>query len=138
MKNMQRCIFFSVVLFLLTALASLKEDFMATTQERKKIFLIDGSGFLYRAYYGLRPLYTPQGIPVQAVYSFCRIIKKLINKFHPQHIALVWDSKGPTVRHELFPAYKSTRQEPPSDLFEQKKYIQQFAEQRDRLSHILV
>ena len=106
-----------------------KKDFrVAKPETNKAIILIDGSGFLYRAYYGLRPLHTPQGIPVQAVYSFCRMIKKIITTFQPEHIALVWDSKGKTVRHELFPAYKATRQAPPSDLFEQKQYIQQFAE----------
>lgn len=94
----------------------------------KKIILIDGSGFLYRAYYGLRPLHTIQGIPVQAVYSFCRMMKKIADTFNPSSMALVWDSKGATTRHELYPAYKATRQAPPSDLFEQKKYIQQFAD----------
>ena len=94
----------------------------------KTVFLIDGSSFLYRAYYGLRPLHTPKGEPVQAVYSFCRMIKKLIKTFSPSYIALVWDSKGPTVRHAMYPEYKATRQAPPSDLFEQKKYIVQFAE----------
>jgi DNA polymerase I len=95
---------------------------------KKTVVLIDGSGFLYRAYYGLRPLHTIQGIPVQAVYSFCRMIKKVADTFNPAFMALVWDSKGATTRHEMFPAYKATRQAPPSDLFEQKKYIQQFAD----------
>lgn len=92
------------------------------------LFLIDGSSFLYRAYYGTRPLHTPQGIPVQAVYSFCRMIKKLITLFNPDYIAVVWDSKGPTTRHQMYADYKATRQAPPSDLFEQKKYIVQFAQ----------
>jgi len=94
---------------------------------KKTIFLIDGSSFLYRAYYSLRPLHTPNGIPVQAVYSFCRMIKKLITTFNPQYIALVWDSKGKTTRHEVFKDYKATRQAPPSDLFDQKEYIVKFA-----------
>lgn len=93
---------------------------------KKAIFLIDGSSFLYRAYYGLRPLHTLDGRSVQAVYSFCRMIKKLIDTFDPHHIAIIWDTKGKTFRHEQFPAYKATRQAAPSDLFEQKKYIQEF------------
>ncbi len=95
---------------------------------KKTVFLIDGSSFLYRAYYGIRPLHTPQGVPVQAVYSFCRMIKKLIDTFKPEHIAIVWDSKGKTTRHELFAEYKATRQAPPSDIFVQKEYIIQFAD----------
>jgi DNA polymerase-1 len=96
--------------------------------DKNTLFLIDGSSFLYRAYYGLRPLHTPQGNPVQAVYGFCRMIKKLMEKFDPQQIVLVWDSKGKTERHEIFSEYKSTRQAPPSDLFEQKELIIQFAD----------
>lgn len=94
---------------------------------KNTLFLIDGSSFLYRAYYGLRPLHTLDGQPVQAVYGFCRMIKKIIDQFQPEHLALVWDSKGPTERHEMFPEYKATRQDPPSDLFEQKEYIIDFA-----------
>lgn len=89
----------------------------------KTIFLIDGSSFLYRAYYGVRPLHTSKGVPVQAVYSFCRMIKKLIDTFHPKYLGIVWDSRGKTTRHEMYPAYKATRQAPPADIFEQKEYI---------------
>ena len=86
----------------------------------KKLFLIDGSSFLYRAYYGLQPLHTASGKTVQAVYGFCRMIKKLADSLKPEHMILVWDSKGKTLRHEIFDQYKATRQAPPSDLFEQK------------------
>ncbi len=95
---------------------------------KKTVFLIDGSSFLYRAYYGLRPMHTPQGAPVQAVFGFCRMIKKLIDTFKPEYCALVWDSKGKTTRHEVYEAYKATRQAPPSDLFEQKELITEFAD----------
>lgn len=94
----------------------------------KDLIIIDGSSFLYRAYYGLRPLHTAQGIPVQAVYGFSRMIKKLIDTFVPHHMVLVWDSKGKTKRHEIFSGYKETRQAPPSDLFVQKEYILKIAE----------
>jgi DNA polymerase-1 len=95
---------------------------------KKSLFLIDGSSFLYRAYYGLQPLHTADGKPVQAVYGFCRMIKNLVEKFAPQNMVLVWDSKGKTKRHEIYEAYKATRQAPPSDLFEQKELIQEFAQ----------
>ncbi len=94
---------------------------------KKTIFIIDGSSVLYRAYYSLRSLHTPDGTPIQAVYSFCRMIKKLINMFEPEYILLVWDSKGKTTRHEVYEEYKATRQPPPSDLFDQKEYIVEFA-----------
>jgi DNA polymerase-1 len=97
-------------------------------QDKKPLMIIDGSGFLYRAYYGMRPLHTSKGVPVQAVYSFCRMIGKLIDQFKADHVALVWDSKGKTTRHEIYPAYKATRQEAPSDLSQQKELIMQFAD----------
>ena len=93
---------------------------------KSPIFIIDGSSFLYRAYYGMRPLQTSTGIGVQAVYSFCRMIRKLIKDFDIQHIVIVWDSKGKNIRHEIFPEYKATRQQAPLDLFEQKELILQF------------
>ena len=105
-----------------------KNIYSAMFDPAKTIYLIDGSSFLYRAYYGLRPLHTPQGVPVQAVFSFCRMIKHLIDQFNPCFMALVWDSRGKTLRHEIYPAYKATRQAPPSDLFDQKQLIMKFAD----------
>lgn len=95
-------------------------------EKKSPLYLIDGSGFLYRAYYGVRPLYTTKGVPVGAVYSFCRMIKKLIEKFGLAHVAVVWDSPGKTTRQDIYPEYKATRQAPPSDLFAQKEHIVKF------------
>lgn len=95
---------------------------------KNTLFIIDGSSFLYRAYYGLKPLHSHDGKPIQAVYGFCRMIKKLIDMFNPEQCILVWDSKGKTTRHEMYDQYKATRQAPPSDLFEQKELIIQFAD----------
>lgn len=95
---------------------------------KKTVYLIDGSSFLYRAYYGVRPLHTAKGVPVQAVYSFIRMIKKLMETFKPEYIAIVWDSRGKTTRHHMYQEYKATRQAPPSDIFEQKEYIVKFAD----------
>lgn len=94
----------------------------------KTVYLIDGSSFLYRAYYAIRPMHSPTGEPTQAIFGFCRMIKKLIDTFKPQYCALVWDSKGKTTRHEVYEEYKATRQAPPSDLFEQKERIIEFAD----------
>lgn len=99
-----------------------------TFDQQKTLVLIDGSSFLYRAYYGTRPLHTSKGSPVNAVYGFCRMIKKLIDSIGSEHMVLVWDSKGKTTRHEMYEDYKATRQAPPSDLFTQKEYIMQFAD----------
>lgn len=108
-----------------------KDVLMSSSKQfdpKKTIYIFDGSSFLYRAYYGLRPLHAPNGMAVQAVYSFCRMLKKLIDECNMQYVAIVWDSKGKTTRHELYPEYKATRQAPPSDIFDQKEYILQFAD----------
>lgn len=97
-------------------------------QTKDAVFIIDGSSFLYRAYYSIRPLTTRTGTPVNAVYGFCRMIKKLMDTHNPSSMVLVWDSKGPTVRHELYEPYKNTRQAAPSDLMQQKELIKEFAE----------
>ena len=94
----------------------------------KTIFLIDGSSFLYRAYYSLPPLHDIHGQPVQIVYGFCRMMKKLINEFNPAYCAVIWDPgrQVPTVRHELSKEYKAQRQSSPLDLTEQKKLVKEF------------
>ncbi|MBI2353211.1 DNA polymerase I [Candidatus Dependentiae bacterium] len=94
----------------------------------KAVFLIDGSSFLYRAYYALKPLHTSGGVTVQAVYGFCRMIKKLIDQYQIERMVVVWDSKEQTDRQKFYPQYKKTRQAMPSDLFIQKEYIQKFCD----------
>ncbi|MBY0110316.1 MAG: DNA polymerase I [Candidatus Babeliaceae bacterium] len=96
---------------------------------KKTVYLIDGSSFLYRAFYALKPMVSPSGTHIGAVYGFCRMVKKVIDTFNPEYLALVWDSKGPTQRHELYSQYKETRQAAPMHLFDQKFIIQEFAQQ---------
>ena len=101
---------------------------MSEINKKQAVYIIDGSSFLYRAFYSIRELTTKSGTPVNAVYGFCRMIKKLIEEHQPSHLVLVWDSPGKTVRHELYDGYKSTRQAAPNALFEQKSLIKQFAD----------
>lgn len=101
---------------------------MRNIDTKKTLFVIDGSSFLYRAYYGLRPLHTKTGEPVQAVYAFCRMLYKFIYTMGVEHIVIAWDSKEKTTRHALFPDYKATRQAAPTDIFQQKDRIMEFAD----------
>lgn len=91
------------------------------------VFIIDGSSFLYRAFYSIPPLTTSQGLSVGAVYGFCRMIKRLIDTYNPNNMILVWDSPGKTERHEIYQDYKKLRQKAPSDLAQQKNLIKEFA-----------
>jgi DNA polymerase-1 len=94
----------------------------------KTIFIIDGSSFLYRAYYAIRPMHTSTGQPIQGVFGFCRMLNTLFKEYKPPYAVLVWDSKGATLRHEIYEEYKATRQSAPSDLPAQKELIKEFAE----------
>lgn len=95
---------------------------------KKALFLVDGSYLLYRSFFAIKPLHTAGGIPTNAVYGFCRAIKKLLDSFDPAYIGVVWDSKGGSFRNQVYPEYKAHRQAPPSDLMVQKDLIIQFIE----------
>jgi DNA polymerase-1 len=84
--------------------------------DKKKLFLVDGYSLLYRAYYAIRRLSTSRGFPTNAIYGFLNTLRKLRDKENPHYLGIVFDSKGPTVRHEAFKEYKAHRKPMPEDL----------------------
>lgn len=82
----------------------------------KQLILIDGSSYLFRAYHALPPLTTSSGQPTGAVYGVINMIKKLMNTNQFDYFAVVFDPKGKTFRHQLFPAYKANRTKMPDEL----------------------
>ena len=96
---------------------------MAEEAEKPTLFLIDGSNYVYRAYYAIRELSNSKGFPTNAIYGFTTMLLKLLRDWKPQYIAVVFDLKGPTFRHEAFEAYKATRRPTPDDLILQIPYI---------------
>ena len=81
------------------------------------LYLVDGSGFIFRAYFGLRtPMSAADGTPTNAVFGFMRLLMNLLRDHDPAHVAVVFDPKGGSFRNQLFEAYKANRQEPPDDL----------------------
>jgi len=82
----------------------------------QKFFLIDGHSLLYQAFYAIKNLTSPQGEPVNAVYGFTAMIRKLLREKTPDYIAVVFDSRGPTFRHLEFEDYKATRKPMPDDM----------------------
>ncbi len=82
----------------------------------KKLVLIDGSSYLYRAFYALPPLTDPKGEPTGAIYGFIRMISTLIKELNPEYMAVVFDLPGKTFRHEKYKEYKATRKETPDEL----------------------
>ena len=87
--------------------------------EKKRLFLIDGNSLLYRSYYAIRHLSNSQGLATNAIYGFVSMLKKLIDKEKPNYLGIVFDSKGPTIRHEIFKEYKANRKPMPEDLVPQ-------------------
>ena len=80
------------------------------------LILVDGSSFLFRAYHAIPPLTNAKGEPTNAIYGVSNMLRKLLTDYNPTHVAIVFDSKTKTFRHELSPVYKANRTEMPSDL----------------------
>ncbi|SNC58406.1 DNA polymerase I [Sodalis endosymbiont of Henestaris halophilus] len=85
------------------------------------LILVDGSSYLYRAYYVLPLLTNSAGEPTGAMYGVLNMLKSLLIKYQPSHVAVIFDTKGKTFRDELFEHYKSRRPPMPDDLCNQIK-----------------
>jgi DNA polymerase-1 len=96
---------------------------MTERTEKPTLFLIDGSNYVYRAFYAIRELSNSKGFPTNAIYGFTTMLLKLLRDWKPEYIAVVFDVKGPTFRHEAFEAYKATRRATPDDLLPQIPFI---------------
>ena len=75
----------------------------------KTIYLVDGTSYLHRAYHAIAPLSTSKGFPTNAVMGFTRMLLKLLAEESPKYLAVVFDAKGPTFRHEIYEQYKANR-----------------------------
>jgi DNA polymerase-1 len=92
-------------------------------ETRRTLYLIDGSGYIFRAFFALPQMNTSHGLPTNAVYGFVRMLFKLLKESRPSHVAVVFDSPRKTFRDDLFESYKANRRETPSDLSQQIPYI---------------
>ena len=97
----------------------------------KHLILVDGSGFIFRAYHALPPLRKSDGTPTGAVSGYCNMLFKLINElkeFKATHIAVIFDHKEKTFRSNIYPDYKANRPPPPEDLVPQFQLIRDATE----------
>ncbi len=85
----------------------------------KKLILIDGNSLLFRAYFAMRPMVTSKGIHTQGVFAFVNMLGKIIKDYEPSHIAVAFDLKGGTFRHEVYKDYKAGRLKTPPELLSQ-------------------
>ena len=91
----------------------------------KKLLVIDGNSILNRAFYGVRPLSTKDGIPTNAVFGFINIINRNLELVSPDFCAAAFDLKAPTFRHKMYGEYKAGRKPMPEELAAQFPYAKQ-------------
>ncbi len=101
---------------------------MGPMTERPVLYLIDGSAYLYRAFFALPDLSTTTGVPTNAVYGFTTMLQKIIRERRPEYLAVAFDEKGPTLRHVEFKEYKAHRPPMPDALSRQIPYIHRVVE----------
>ena len=85
-------------------------------QTQKRLILVDGSSFLFRAYHAIPPLTNPLGEPTNAIYGVSNMLRKLIAEYHSDYITVVFDAPGKTFRNDLYDQYKAHRPPMPDDL----------------------
>jgi DNA polymerase-1 len=98
-------------------------------QIKHPLFLIiDGMSQAYRAHFAIRDLSNSQGLPTNAIYGFAIMLKRVLQKYPPEYIAIALDGPAPTVRHGQYAPYKATRKKMPDDLSQQIPYIKRFCD----------
>ncbi len=93
--------------------------------KRKKLYLIDGSSYIFRAFFGVRQqLSTSNGFPTNALYGFINMLQKVIRDEKPDYLVVAFDSPDKTFRHKIYPNYKANRDSPPEELSRQFPYFE--------------
>lgn len=82
----------------------------------KRLLLVDGSSYFFRAFHALPPLKTTKGQPTGAIYGVASMVRRLLKDYQAEYVAIVFDAPGKTFREEWYPAYKSHRPPTPSEL----------------------
>ena len=95
-------------------------DKNTTKNSDKPLVLVDGSSYLFRAFYGLpNTLTSPDGMQTNAIHGVLNMLDKLRKDYQPEHMAVIFDAKGKTFRNEMYPEYKATRPPMPDELRDQ-------------------
>ena len=93
--------------------------------KRKTLYLIDGSSYIFRAFFGVRhQLATSKGFPTNALYGFINMLQKVIREEKPDYLVVAFDSPDKTFRHKIYPNYKANRDAPPEELSRQFPYFE--------------
>ncbi len=103
-----------------------KQASLADPQAGGKLFLVDGNSFCYRAFYAIPNLTNSKGEPTNAIYGFVTMMRRLMEEQKPDHVAMCFDRKEPTFRHEQYKEYKAHRKPMPEELVKQIEPIKEF------------
>ncbi|MCE2565193.1 DNA polymerase I [Komagataeibacter sp. FNDCF1] len=87
-----------------------------SSDKQVHLILVDGSGFIFRAFHALPPMTSPDGTPVNAVYGFSNMLSRLLREHAGTHLAVIFDAGRHTFRNDLYGEYKAHRPEPPEEL----------------------
>ena len=96
--------------------------------DRPRLFLIDGSSYLFRAFYAIKHLSNSKGLPTNAVFGFTQMLLKVLKDHEPDYLVVIFDSKAPTFRSEVYKEYKANRPAMPEGLVPQIPYIKRIIE----------
>jgi DNA polymerase-1 len=94
----------------------------------KKLYLVDVSAMYFRAFYAIRALSNPKGMPVNALYGFLSMTVKLLREIKPDYMAYCFDMSGPSFRVDIDPNYKANRKEMPAELVPQVPYVRKLVD----------
>ena len=95
-------------------------------KNRDNFVLVDGSSYLYRAFYALPNLTTVSGFSTGAIHGVINMINKLIKTYEPKYLSVIFDPKGKTFRHDIYKEYKANRKSMPKELSEQVSPLMDF------------
>ena len=98
---------------------------MTAESSHHHLYLIDGSGYIFRAFYALPPMTRPDGTPVNAVYGFTNMLIKLLADTESDGVAVIFDTARKTFRSDIYPDYKANRPPPPEELIPQFNLIRE-------------
>jgi len=97
-------------------------------EKEKRLILIDGSGYIFRAYYALPPMYRKDGLPINAVFGFTNMLVKLIEDYSKEKLVVIFDAARENFRNKIYPDYKANRGDTPEDLIPQFDLIKKSVE----------
>lgn len=93
--------------------------------DRPTLYVLDGSYYVFRAFYAIRNMSNSKGMPTNGLYAFTSMLLNVIRDEAPEYLAVAFDPPGPTFRREIYAEYKANREEPPDDLRTQMPYFRE-------------